>query len=46
MTFHNFTTPFNTLGRHITLWAADTRPKSQIQNMSFSVFFRQYLHRL
>ena len=32
-------TPFYTLGRHITPWAAGTRPKLKIQNMSFSVLF-------
>ena len=40
MTFYNLTTRFYSLGWHITPWAAGTRPKLQIQNLSFSVFFQ------
>ena len=39
MTFHNLATPFYTLGRYITLWAADTRPKLQIQNLCFNIIY-------
>ena len=46
MTFHNLAPPFYTLGRHITPSAACTRPKLQMQNMPFSVFFGWTVSRL
>ena len=46
MTFPNLATPFYTLGRHITPSATCTRPKLQMQNMPFSVFFGWTVSRL
>ena len=35
-----FITTFHTLRSHITTWTAQTRPKLQVQKMSFLVFLR------
>ena len=39
MIFSNLATRFYTIRQHIIPWAAASRPKMQIQNMCFSVFF-------